>query len=188
MGTTKQLLRWPPPDGESTVVATSFDRIEGACDDVVVVLGHEADAVAAALGQRRFHRANSDANLELFESIRTGLSMAHRIGTKAAVLLHLADHPSVSRSTVTRLLHTLHAEPDRAIIPEFGGQGGHPVVIPPLLVDRLLRYHGHGGLRQFWRDHPDLCIRIAVDDRGTVDDLDTPEEYARRAAEPDRLR
>jgi molybdenum cofactor cytidylyltransferase len=188
MGTTKQLLRWPPPDGESTVVATAFDRIAPACDDMVVVLGHQAEAVTAALGGRVFRRVESDANAELFESIRAGLSVAHRLASDTAVMLHLADHPAVASSTVTRLLHALHAEPERAIIPEFDGRGGHPVLIPPELGDRLLRYHGSGGLRQFWRHHPELCRRITVDDAGVVLDLDTPEQYARFAAGGDRPR
>ena len=38
-------------------------------------------------------------------------------------------------------------------------------------------YEGPGGLRQFWIDHADRCVRRKVDDPGVVFDLDTPGDY-----------
>jgi CTP:molybdopterin cytidylyltransferase MocA len=185
MGTLKQLLRWPP-NGDSTVVAASFDAIAATCDQMIVVLGHQAPDIIEALGDRAFRQVHGDGDTELLVSVRAGLSAAIQLDSEAAVMLHLADHPAVMRSTVTRLLHTLHAEPERAVIPEYDGRGGHPVLIPAALVDRLLRYHGSGGLRQFWRSHPDVCHRIAVADAGVVLDLDTPDEYERIVRGSDR--
>jgi hypothetical protein len=34
------------------------------------------------------------------------------------------------------------------------------------------------GLGQYWTDHPELCLRLAVDDRGVVRDVDTVQDSA----------
>src|SRR3954470_17692996 len=60
MGGNKQLTPWPGVDGSKPLVAASYDAIHSICDDMVVVLGHIADSVVEVLGDRRFHRAESD--------------------------------------------------------------------------------------------------------------------------------
>src|SRR6185312_15899824 len=83
MGGKKQFVAWRSADGEKPLVAAAYDAIRSICDDMVVVLGHEADAVAAALGNRRFHRADSNPDAPMFESIRAGLRAAHGVDRKA---------------------------------------------------------------------------------------------------------
>ena len=58
--------------------------------------------------------------------------------------------------------------PNRAILPEVQGRGGHPVLIPAGLVQTLLKNECPGGLRQVWTDHPEYCIRLPVDDPAAV--------------------
>src|SRR3954462_11316623 len=70
MGGKKQLTPWPGGDGGKPLVAASYDAIRSICDDMVVVLGHIADSVAQALGDRPFHRSESDPDGPMFESIR----------------------------------------------------------------------------------------------------------------------
>ena len=62
--------------------------------------------------------------------------------------------------------------PVRAIIPEYGGRGGHPTLIPAGIVARLVIAHCPQGLGQFWADHPELCQRVAVEDASVVRDVD----------------
>jgi CTP:molybdopterin cytidylyltransferase MocA len=75
------------------------------------------------------------------------------------------------------LIHIAAEQPGRAIMPTFGGVGGHPVLIAAGLAVDIVSYEGPGGLRQFWIDHADRCIRREVDDPGVVFDLDTPADY-----------
>src|SRR3954454_13341239 len=56
MGGKKQLTPWPTAAGTIPLVAAAYDAIRPICDEMVVVLGHMADSVAAALGDRKFHR------------------------------------------------------------------------------------------------------------------------------------
>jgi CTP:molybdopterin cytidylyltransferase MocA len=64
-------------------------------------------------------------------------------------------------------------------MPEVGGHGGHPAVIPFELVAAIVSQSTPGGLREFWRANPELCKRIPVEDPGCIRDLDTPVDYQR---------
>ena len=171
MGRTKQLITWQG----KPLVAAAFDAVCGVCDSMVVVFGHEAQAVQHALGERSFHVVTGDADASMFESVRAGLTAAQRIGSAADVLLHPADHPEVRVATLSVLIDTGAHYPDRAIIPEHDRRGGHPALIPTSLVTRLVAWSGEGGLRRYWQDHADQCIRVPVDDPSVVYDIDTPE-------------
>ena len=79
MGGTKQLVTWKAADGSKPLVAAAYDAIRPICDEMVVVLGHEAESVAEALGDRAFHSVVSDPDEPMFESIRAGLRAARAI-------------------------------------------------------------------------------------------------------------
>jgi molybdenum cofactor cytidylyltransferase len=180
MGRPKQLLPWPPNAADSKpLVAAAFDAIAYVCDAMVVVVGHEADAVIAALGERDFGAVAVDGGAEMIASVKAGLAVARGIDPDANVLLHPADHPKVRRETLDLLIQTAADYPGRAVMPTFGGAGGHPVLIAAELNIPIVSYEGSGGLRQFWIDHADQCIRVPVDDSGIVLDLDTQSDYDR---------
>jgi molybdenum cofactor cytidylyltransferase len=193
MGRPKQLLPWPPAGSvpifgsekmgtdpltaTKPLVSAAFDAVAPSCCAMIVVLGHEAEQVRAALGDRKFVAVHVDSNAEMIHSVKAGLKAAQSLHATADVLLHPADHPEVGRETLERLLQELAGQSGRAVMPEFEGQGGHPVIIPAALVPGILDAGAEGGLRQFWLDHPDRCTRLAVDDRGVVLDLDVPDDY-----------
>ena len=206
MGRPKQLLPWPPHKGvgglseadgglglraaesasetpptheSKPLVAAAFDAIAYVCDEMVVVVGNEADAVIAALGEREFGAVAVDPFAEMIASVKAGLAVARGIDPAADVLLHPADHPEVRPETIDLLIQTASDYPGRAVMPTSGGAGGHPVLIAAGLIIPIVSYEGSGGLRQFWIDHADQCMRVAVDDSGIVLDLDTQSDYDR---------
>ena len=179
MGRTKQLLDWPTRDGKKPLVAAAYDAIRPICDEMVVVLGHEADAVAAALQGRSFHPAHANADAPMFDSIRAGLLSAQSIDCDAAIVLQPGDHPEVAASTLTALTDWSLQRPVQAVIPEYEGRGGHPVFIPASVVQRILEADCPTGLGDFWAAHPDLAIRLAVGDRSILRDVDTPGDLGR---------
>jgi CTP:molybdopterin cytidylyltransferase MocA len=141
---------------------------------MIVVLGHEADAVTSALGGRTFHSVHSDPDAPMFESIRAGLRAAQELDPSASVVLQLGDHPEVAPTTLDALAKLSTAEREKAIIPVFRGHGGHPVFIPPAIIERVLHADCPHGLATFWTTHPELCLRIAVHDASVCRDVDTP--------------
>lgn len=179
MGRPKQLLPWPPnaPDAKP-LVAAAFNAIARVCDEMIVVVGHYAEEVVGALGdERTFHQVQGDLGPDLFESIRLGLEAAVRLERSATVLLQPADHPQVRLDTLKMLLLHVDVSPARAVMPTYREKGGHPVCLPMLVIDRVVDYSGTGGLRWFWQENPEWCLRLPVDDPGVVLDIDTQLDY-----------
>jgi molybdenum cofactor cytidylyltransferase len=178
MGRTKQLVEWPAAGEPKSLVAAAYDAIRPICDDMVVIFGHEADAVVAALAGRSFHRASSDPDAPMFESIRAGLRAAQSIDRDASVLLQPGDHPEVAAGTLATLADWSLKGSVQAIIPEYRGRGGHPVLIPPAVADVLVAAACPSGLGDFWRANPELCIRVPVEDPAIVRDIDAAADLA----------
>jgi molybdenum cofactor cytidylyltransferase len=174
MGGKKQLTPWPGADGSKPLVAAAYDAIHSICDDMVVVVGHIADSVVDALGDRSFYRTASDPDAPMFESIRAGLRAALLIDPSATVVLQPCDHPEVAFSTLNTLTSWSLKRPGQTIIPQYAGRGGHPVLIPTHVCAMLVETDSPEGLGQFWLDHPELCHRVSVDDPTVIRDIDTP--------------
>lgn len=185
MGRLKQLLPW----GDSTVVAAAFDALKPHCGaGMVVVVGEEADRITSALGDRVFRAAGSDSDAEQLHSVRLGLQCATKIPGVQRVLLHPADHPFIPHLVVETLLHRATRR-DRVLIPSHNGRGGHPVLIPTNVMNSIVSWKPSesgaaageqpGGLRGYWKTHPEAVERIEFSDAPElVLDLDTPDDYA----------
>jgi CTP:molybdopterin cytidylyltransferase MocA len=176
MGQTKQLLAWQTSDGEKPLIAAAFDAIRPICDRMIVVLGHERISVAAALGDRTFHVAQSDPDAPMFASIRAGLLAARDLDPAAHVVLQPGDHPEVSPATLAMLADESRRQPSCAVMPAHQGRGGHPVLIPPNVVSRVLSSECPAGLGEFWTAHPEICVRVVFDDPAVVRDVDRPSD------------
>jgi molybdenum cofactor cytidylyltransferase len=178
MGRTKQLVPWPTPEGPKPLVAAAYDAIYGNCDRMIVVLGHEADAVSGALGDRPFHRAQSDPDAPMFASILAGIRAAQSIDPHATIVLQPGDHPEIGAATLVALMGLSLQRPLHAIVPEHQGRGGHPVLIPASVARRILESDCPTGLGDFWKAHPELRIRVPLGDPGICRDIDTPADLS----------
>jgi molybdenum cofactor cytidylyltransferase len=176
MGRTKQLVQLPTAHGTKPLVAAAYDAVCAICDEIVIVVGHDAEAVVAALGSRAFHRASSGPDVPMFESIRAGLLAAQSIDAAATVVLQPGDHPQVAMETLATLADWSLKRPAQAIIPEYGGHGGHPVFIPSPLANILSAADCPTGLGDFLLENPELCVRVPVADATVVRDVDTAED------------
>src|SRR5262245_36469590 len=99
MGRPKATL--PIGDRETFLSRIVRTLLEAGVDDVVVVLGHDADAVAAAFaasGLRARLAVNADYDRGQLSSLQTGLAVVDRPGVIAA-LVTLVDVPLVSAET-----------------------------------------------------------------------------------------
>lgn len=172
MNGRKQFHPWPTSQGEKPLVAAAYDAVVDACTEMVVVLGHRGDEVAAALEPRQFHRCPSDPDAPMFASVQAGIRAAREIDDRFSVLLHPADHPEVAPLTLTLLMQQVEEHPDLVVIPEYESRGGHPVVIPAAIAESLLSAECPQGLGEYWNQHPELCHRFAVEDKSIVRDID----------------
>ena len=179
MGSPKALLALGPHDTFLTRVVRTFQ--EAGVDDVVVVLGHEADAIEARVLERglscRFVR-NPDYERGQMSSLLAGLRAVDRPGI-AGVLMTLVDVPLVSASTVRAVLDRYRQTRAPIVRAVRGGLHGHPVLIDRLLFEELRAADPGAGAKPVIRRHVSAEGDVELDDEGAFLDIDTPEEYAR---------
>ena len=178
MGRPKALLPIGPR-GE-----TFFDRVtrtllDAGVDDIVVVVGADAEAIRAGVrilpaGVRIIDNPNYEQGQ--LTSLLAGLRAIDIAGASAA-LVTLIDVPFVSASTVRQLI-SVHRERGAPIVrPVSKGRHGHPVIFGCELFDELQRANPAQGAKPVVRAHAAEMIEVPVDDEGAFTDIDTREDY-----------
>jgi molybdenum cofactor cytidylyltransferase len=172
MGAFKPLL----PFGEKTVVETCIDNLRGAgVDEIVVVAGHRADELCAHLSRSRVRFAfNEEARSEMGASIARGVEQLSESAT--ATLIALADQPAVASRAIRSLIETRERTNASFVVPQYGGRGGHPVIIDLKFRAELSRL-GDGGLRALLKAHAGEVVRVEVDCPFIARDMDTWDDY-----------
>ncbi|MGE5243732.1 MAG: nucleotidyltransferase family protein [Betaproteobacteria bacterium] len=178
MGRPKALL---PVDASDTFLSRVVATLRAASiDDVVVVLGHEAAAIAASLeshGADARVVVNAGYDAGQLSSLVAGLRAVDRPGVTAA-LVTLVDVPLVSAATVRRLLDRHRATRAPIVRPVSGARHGHPIVIDRALFDAVFAADPSVGLKPLVHAHASSAGDVEVDDEGAFRDIDTPEDYA----------
>ena len=153
--------------------------LDGGVDDVVVVAGHEADAVASSLRQGAALArlvVNHQYLTGQFSSVLRGLDAIDRPGV-TAMLMTLVDVPLVSSSTIRAVVQRFRETGAPVVRPVRGSEHGHPVLIARPLFDLLRRADPATGAKPVVRAHVSLAGDMMVDDDGAFRDIDTPEDY-----------
>ena len=184
-GQAKGLLRFDDRDSFVTRIVRTFN--DAGVGDVVVVLGHEAARVGAAVEQSRLSArcVVNGAYVEgQFSSLLAGLDAVDRPDVQA-VLLSLVDAPLFSSSTVRALVERFEQTQAPVVRAVRGTEHGHPVLIGRALFEELRRVGPSRGAKPVVRGHASTRGDVPVDDPGAFVDIDTPDDYAKL---PDRLR
>jgi molybdenum cofactor cytidylyltransferase len=181
----RQKLTLPMADGRA-VVRAAVDRVlQAGLDDVVVVLGREADAVAGALAALPVRTVVNPRYAEgQSTSLRAGLD-ALPPGTEAAVVA-LGDQPLVDPSVIRRLVSAFRATARPIVVPVYRDGRGNPVLFAAALFGELRAVTGDQGGREVIARDPARVAEVPVD--GPMpSDVDTPQDYEamRRAGEPE---
>jgi len=177
----KPLLPW----GASTVIETVVSTLLAAgVADVIVVTGHQREAVEAALAGRAVRCVhNLDyAGGEMLSAIQAGMAAAHP--ASAGALLALADQPQMQLDVVQQVLRAFDDSAGQAlVIPSYAMRRGHPILLPRRLWDEVLALPAGATLRTAIQRHTAAIRYVEVDTPTVLADLDTPEQYA-AAAQP----
>jgi CTP:molybdopterin cytidylyltransferase MocA len=140
-------------------------------DRVLLVLGHDADHIRAAVDLGRAEPVVAAGWREgQAASLRAGVQAA---GDAEAVVVLLGDQPRLPSDAVARVLAARgeHA----AVRARYGGVPGHPVVLDHPLFSDLLRLRGDMGARDLLAHHRVVDVDMGADHRVQVD-VDTPEQ------------
>jgi len=164
LGQPKQLA----PIGGRPALAYTLDALRASSvDRIVLVLGHNADAIAAALDLTDITVVRNDAYAE-------GQSTSVVAGVKSlgddvdAALMVVGDQPLLAPTVVDAIVRAYE-------------QTGGPFIVPVYaratwpLLDNL---KGDTGARPILRKHMDMVLEVPVPG-SLLDDIDTPDDYAR---------
>jgi molybdenum cofactor cytidylyltransferase len=168
-------------DGETFFHRITRTLLKAGAEDVVVVVGADAAAIRASVGDvanRVRLIDNPDYEQGQLSSLIAGLRTVDRPGVSAA-LVTLIDSPLVSADTVERLIRA-HRERSALIVrPVSNGRHGHPVIFGRALFDELRHANPAEGAKSVVRAHAAEILEIAVQDEGAFIDIDTREDYER---------
>jgi CTP:molybdopterin cytidylyltransferase MocA len=179
MGRTKALLPLDRDDTFLTRIVRTFTA--AGVDDIVVVLGHDAAAVAQCLAAARLSPrlvTNPAYDSGQLSSVVTGVNAIDRPGV-SAMLLTLVDVPLVSAATVSAVLERYRSTGAPVVRPVRGSEHGHPVLIDRRLFGALRSADPRFGIKPIVRASASARGDVEVDDDGAFLDIDTPADYAR---------
>jgi len=148
-------------------------------DEVVVVLGHHAGAIEAAVRDFPVTLArNPSPDDGQASSVLIGLQAL--AGKLDAVIVALADQPLVNGQDITALIGAFKKRGDAAmVVPRVGGEPGNPVIFDAALRDEWLAGDANAACRRWRERHPE---RVSWFDTGNTRyriDIDTPEDLQR---------
>jgi len=149
---------------------------------VLVVTGHEADRVCAALAGRPVRLVhNPESAAGLSTSLKAGLAALP--DTADGVLVLLGDMPRVTAAELDRLIAAYAPDEGRAVVvPTRRGKRGNPVLWDRRYFTEMRGLAGDVGARHLIGVHDELVVEVEMDSDAVLTDVDTPEALARLAA------
>jgi molybdenum cofactor cytidylyltransferase len=143
---------------------------------VVVVLGHEREAISALVRDRGVETViNEDWERGQSGSVRAGLRVLRE--SCDACLFVLADQPHVTPELIDSILARYRRTLAPIVIPVYRGRRGNPVLFARTLFPELLEMQGDQGGRQVIERHEHEVETVEVRDPTLFLDIDTVDEY-----------
>lgn len=162
--------------GSSTIIRHTVEGLQAAgAEHIVVVTGYQSSVLERHLQHAgvMFVKNERYAVSDMLTSIRLGLKA---LGTEAErVFVTPADVPLVAQSTLKAML----AENVQVVRPVYEGRGGHPLLLRSDAVEKILSWHGEGGLKGLLSTGELEVKRVETGDPGILMDADTPQDYRR---------
>lgn len=179
MGTDKALLAWRG----CTFLEAAIESLKPVTDFVLVVAGENAERLRPVVdGAGATLVVNPAPGQGQFSSLRVGLQEVMNRGRDAAFVT-LVDRPPVEAATLRALRQAFMESEARvwAVVPECGGRHGHPWVAGRDMIAALLRAAPESNAREVQHGCQEHIAYVAVEDRLTIENINTPEDYQRIA-------
>ncbi|HYW37606.1 MAG TPA: nucleotidyltransferase family protein [Terriglobales bacterium] len=181
MGRDKALLPWPPSSVDDTFLSAAIRLFFSHVDVVLVVAGKNEAALAPIVYANGASLVvNPDPARGQFSSLRVGLQEVLNRGRDAAMVT-LVDRPPVRMETIATLESAFEratAQRKWAVIPEYQGSHGHPILLGREMMEAFLRAPETSDAREVEHAHQTEIQYVPVDDPLVAVNVDTPEQYA----------
>lgn len=145
-----------------------------SCDDVIVVLGHEADRILAGV---RLARALAVMNSQYAQGQSTSLRMGLRDARASdAIVVLLGDQPLVTPALIDALIERQRETRASAVMCGSKGRRSPPTLLHRDLWPALETLSGDLGAREILRDRDDVATLEVTADLGGLEDVDRPDD------------
>ncbi len=143
---------------------------------VVVVTGHEADAVEAALPANIALTRNGDYANGMAGSLLAGI---YRIQGLAPMMILLGDMPVVQTADIDSLIAAYKSAGSKSaiVVATSDGDFGNPVIFGPDWFVPLKLLEGDRGARELIEANPDDVITVEIGEAARRD-FDVPEAFS----------
>ena len=194
MGRDKALLPWPKGEtravaapSSGTILTSNIQALSNYCDLVLVIAGKNEVALRPIVeGWGAALVRNPMPERGQFSSLQTGLKEVLNRGRDSAIVT-LVDRPPSSSETLSLLVDAFatRSHGTWAVVPEFEGKHGHPILIGREIIEVFLRATATSNAREIEHANQNRIAYVVVDDPAVTANLDTPEDYV--ALKPDIL-
>lgn len=174
MGRPKALL----PLAGATFVEVIHDTLRESGLDPIVVVGRPdlEGPLKRLLPATSVVAINRTPERGQLSSLLVGLDA---LGWPRAAMVTLVDLPLVRIATVSALVSAWAAGGAPLVRPLTRGRHGHPVVMGEPVLAALAGADLHSGAKPVIHAFAARALDVDVDDPGTLEDVDTPEDFAR---------
>jgi molybdenum cofactor cytidylyltransferase len=164
--------------GKPMVCRVVDNVLSSGARPIIVVTGHRAEEVRAALGNRPVSFVHA-------EDFADGLSASLKAGIAAlpeqasAALVCLGDMPLVTGRMMDRLIEGFDPDEGRTIVvPTHQGRAGNPILWSRTYFPDMLALDGDSGARSLLRRHEEGVAEIEIGDDAVLRDFDTVDSLA----------
>jgi molybdenum cofactor cytidylyltransferase len=175
MGRDKALLPWHG----GTFLSAAIESLQSATELVIVVAGeNEANLEPVVNAQAAFLVRNPNPAQGQFSSLQLGLREVLNRGRDAAIVT-LVDRPAPSALTVEQIKDAFLSAPETiwAVVPEYAGRHGHPIVVGREMIEAFLRAPVTSSAREVEHAHQQHILYLPVTDPAVATNVDTPEDF-----------
>jgi molybdenum cofactor cytidylyltransferase len=99
-------------------------------------------------------------------------------------MITLVDRPPAAAGTLNRLVDEFQKKAHGvwAVVPEYQGKHGHPILIGREMIEAFLRAPAAANAREVEHANQQSIAYVTVDDPAVTANVDTPEEYENQAS------
>jgi len=168
---------------DSTILCMVLDAaMKSDLDRVVLVLGHQADAVKASLTDRML---NSRLITVLNQRYEGGMSTSLKCGlmeTKdefPSIMVLMGDQPLLSHETINFMLRSFRSSDKDICVPVYKGKRGLPVCFTSRFYNDILGITGDTGAREIIGRKPEDVLTVELEDPTAFLDIDNEGDFER---------
>jgi molybdenum cofactor cytidylyltransferase len=167
-----------PLRGKALVLHGVDAAVEAGCECVVVVTGHDREAVAQLVADRPVAIVHNPQFADgLSTSLRAGLDALDEAIDGAFILL--GDMPRIRAQDLSRLAAGFAPDEGRAIlVPTAGGEWGNPILWARRFFPAMRELSGDRGARMLAVANQEFVTEVAMPGDGVLIDLDTAAAFA----------